>query len=291
MKKIALILSLLAVFPSYALADISFGSATVNDTGGLTQSFSVSGDNPYLLVAVRADDTIDSVSGVTYNGTSMTLVDKGLPASGRYSYLFYLANPDSGTHDVVVSNSMGSIYGMSVALYTGVSNEAPEAHYKVVQDPDAVTHVTGSVTTLTSNAWVVAVGITNDTYVSADGGTTARTTNREVIHDSGALYSPGSHGIGFNIASDPGNAWVWIGASLVPAGGPPPEPTPTPTYAAFTSTSSTPYIFLITSYGIFLIELFGILTLFYLCTLLVGWPIKRLARNFVRLIKRGERIT
>ncbi len=53
--------------------------------------------------------------------------------------------------------------------------------------------------------------------------------------------------------------------------------------------ATNPYIFLLTSYGIFLVQLFGILILFYIIFATIGWPIRMLVRAFTKIIKRSER--
>ena len=50
------------------------------------------------------------------------------------------------------------------------------------------------------------------------------------------------------------------------------------------------YIFLLTSMGLFLIQLFAYLLIFYIAVRLVGWPIKILMRRMRQIIRRSETI-
>jgi hypothetical protein len=52
--------------------------------------------------------------------------------------------------------------------------------------------------------------------------------------------------------------------------------------------TSTPMILLVSSVGLFLIQLFGIMCVLYIVFMIIGWPIKRLAYRMKQIIKRAE---
>lgn len=155
-RRLFLASALLVLLAGTAQAQIAFdaGLYTGNTTAtSQTTSFTTSGSNRYLLVAVWADLVSDLISGVTYNAVSMTLIDKQLISGDRYHYLFGLANPASGAHNIVISASSSCFLQAVVASYTGVRQTGnPEAH--------ATADLTGtqipmSLTTLSGNAWTV----------------------------------------------------------------------------------------------------------------------------------------
>src|SRR4249919_2743923 len=83
-----------------------------------TYSFAktVNGPNPILFVTCVGALTSDLITGVTYNGVSMVLVDKQLNIGDRYHYLFMLKAPFIGTANVIVSaSSASSIYPIAMS--------------------------------------------------------------------------------------------------------------------------------------------------------------------------------
>lgn len=102
-----------------------------NDPTSYTFSHTVSsGSNRILLVTVG--HLSGSISGVTWNGQSLTQyanVSFDTPLGILATY--YLINPDSGTHDIVVELAGQMIYeggSMSIATdYTGVDQSTPFA--------------------------------------------------------------------------------------------------------------------------------------------------------------------
>jgi hypothetical protein len=141
----------------------------------------------------------DYVTGVTYAGTSMTKIAHvaGHDSLGD-AYLWYLAAPTSGANNVVATLSTGSHVLLTASSYTGAAQIGnPEAF--ATNTVSNSTTITGSVTTLSNNAWTIMFGGnfnlgntagTNSTLRSIDnypgGGLTA-------IYDSGGpIASPSS---------------------------------------------------------------------------------------------------
>jgi hypothetical protein len=86
-------------------------------------------NNGSLLVTCVLGDVIsgghDDVSA-TYNGTSMLLVDKfstdTVPAAERYGYMFKLASPATGNHNIIVSATNGHLLDAASISYTGAAD-------------------------------------------------------------------------------------------------------------------------------------------------------------------------
>jgi hypothetical protein len=129
----------------------------------LTYSHTVTGSDVILFVGVTGDYTSDGVTGVTYNGVAMTLLDKnnGLSNLARWTYLWVLMAPATGAHNVVVSAS-GSQFIASLAVsYTGTKQTGqPDAH---VFDRTAGGTLTSNITTVADNSLIIA-------YLHDDGG-------------------------------------------------------------------------------------------------------------------------
>lgn len=130
---------------------------------GVTFAHTCTGTDRALLVGCLTNDLTDTVSGVTYNGTAMTEVAVGSTSQagggGRTEkvYLFYLANPASGTNNVVVtctgtvSNGL-QCYGQS---YTGVHQTTP-VDISAKNSATGVTSITATATTTVDNCWAVS---------------------------------------------------------------------------------------------------------------------------------------
>lgn len=64
-----------------------------------------------------------TVTGITFNGDAMTLA-KSSVAGARKIYLYYLINPDSGSHDVEVTYAGAAGYGCGGAVsFSGVDTD------------------------------------------------------------------------------------------------------------------------------------------------------------------------
>jgi hypothetical protein len=77
-----------------------------------------SGANRVLLVLVFWRDQANDISGVTYNGVAMTELGAKVAEEQAAIHGFRLANPASGSHDIVVT--MGAGGGNSLALIGAV---------------------------------------------------------------------------------------------------------------------------------------------------------------------------
>lgn len=154
-----------------AAADLGNNSGSTNS---LTASYTVgSGSNRLLVVQVLGDVAAgaDDITGVTYNGVSMTLAAKQVATGDRNEYQYYLIGPASGANNVVVSCTGTHYLLVGAADYTGVS---------ATGQPDVVNHNSGadptsiSITTVTDNDWAVLTtgrgsGATNLTQRAVDG--------------------------------------------------------------------------------------------------------------------------
>ena len=104
-------------------------TSTGTTTGSsVTISHTTSGSNRLMLVGIGIDPHGESVSSVTYNGTSLTLVGS-VEDAGSHSRveIWSLVSPETGTHDVVVSLSGDSHKGTTVGVmtFTGVDQSTP----------------------------------------------------------------------------------------------------------------------------------------------------------------------
>lgn len=152
-----------------AIAFVNKAYLSFNVGTSFTASYTVgSGSNRLLVVGVVGDLTLDDVTGVTYNSVAMTQVGKvQTPTGGRWTYLYYLLNPASGSNNVVVSAGSSHFLGVGAADYTGVNS----LNASVTNTASSSTTVTGTLTTSINNAWLMAaVGYTSGALSSSTPG-------------------------------------------------------------------------------------------------------------------------
>lgn len=146
--------------------DASVGiSQTAAGGTSLTISITSSASNRYLAVWA-SDWTGDTVTGVTHNGTSMTQLVKQTrnPDSGSLeNYWYGLANPATGTNNVVISRSGVTNWmdGGAIILSGASQTTSPVDATASEQGAAAQTSDTLSITTVADNT-AVLIGATAD---------------------------------------------------------------------------------------------------------------------------------
>ena len=191
-----------------AAADIGNGLSV----SSLTKSYtSGSGSNRLLVLGVVGDGTSDLITGATYAGTSLTLIDKQFPTNGasthRWHYLFYLLAPATGANNFVISASSScDVITGTAGDYTGVKQSAqPDAHNKQYNGSGSPTSLTTSVTTVANNDWAVLfeLGANSPTTAPTAGtGATRRafdgTYFASGLFDSNGAVAAGSYSMTTN---------------------------------------------------------------------------------------------
>lgn len=243
----------LLLLPSTGWAAIAYVSTTdsaANTVGVSTLTTSVivpSGTDRLMAVCVqtRSQTADTTVTGVTYNGTALTLAKTN--ANGMiHTDLWYLVAPTVTTANVVVSWSSAnntSAAAYSVALLTGVSQSSPV-------DASAGGSGTGTtlssiITTVADVAWVVDCAYnTNNGGLTVGSGQTGRTVRNvnTASADDGVGMSTvngktpaGAETMDWTSAS---GSWVMSAVSFAPSGGAA-APTSSPSQATLSWTNGT----------------------------------------------------
>jgi hypothetical protein len=194
--------------PPIALDATSNSGADQSNVSSISWSHTVttSGTNLLLAVGVISDASganASAVSGVTYNGVSMTLATVGADTSGTVrmrAYIFYLTAPSTGSNTIVVSASIGSsqhIKGWAISL-TGVNQSSP-------LDTSQSSHLnsSASLTTTANNDWIVdCIGGADPASLSTSAGQTSKWSQIGSLSDGGGSVlgpvSPGSNTVSWN---------------------------------------------------------------------------------------------
>lgn len=196
---------------------IAYDSSSYGEASGVnsvTYSHTCSGSDRLLFVGALSQGS-DNLTGITYNGVSMTQVNKQAKGSD-YLYLYYLIAPATGANNVVVSRSgsTGVLWSTS-SSYTGArQSSVPDAQ---ATTSNSGTSITGTVTTVSDNCWLVGTAFCDNLGYSAGTGTTLRQTQSTVIFDSASATTPaGSDSLIINCTN--GNNAICV-ASFAPTGG------------------------------------------------------------------------
>jgi hypothetical protein len=227
MKKVILgiaVLLALSAIPTKASAAIAL-DATSNITSsgwhncgtGCSWNHTVGSSADRILLVYLTSNLNDQVTGVTYNGVSMTqLVKKGRNQDNAvWSYIYYLVNPASGTHSVAVSLASSDTFFMGAAAsYTGVTQSAPEAYAATSSQS---TSGSVSVTTISDNDWLVGMFYSGTGLnMSAGSNTTFRggALNSAISVDTnGAMTPAGTYSLNMSNTS----IWTGVAAAISPS--------------------------------------------------------------------------
>jgi len=171
------------------------------------------------------------VSSVTYNGISLTQISSVANGNTERAALFYLINPASGTHNIVVTLAVASRFIGGAYSYTGVNQATPLGTSASAIGNSSTSSVTISSAT---NELVVDVlarrGDLANNPITVGAGQTQRWNRVTTINNA----NNGEAGTGSSKTGQTSTlmAWSWInnrqwvaiGVSLKPA--PPADTTP-----------------------------------------------------------------
>jgi hypothetical protein len=155
--------------------------------------------NRALVVHVYTAGSAYTISGATFNGVAMTQIGSAYTFNANtnnYAYTFYLANPASGTSNLVITVSGSTVVGDYYSVYN-VAQTSPEAS-NVVQDSRGfgqTSPVTKTVTTIANGSLVIGSWFTPNTGTSFTGDCSYENTLTNTMlksGDSSAVYPNGT---------------------------------------------------------------------------------------------------
>lgn len=209
---------LMASVPS-AFAAITFDNSidSVVNPASNTTAFTTSGTNRYLLVGILKQTDGNPVTAVSYAGVAMTQINTlacHSVNSSETEYLYGLANPTSGSNNIVATAGAGTIAIAAESFDGAQQTTAVEANNTNSGTNGAATV---SITTVTDNDWL-AGWVRGDGAFTAGSNTTVRNTasNARNMADTNAAQTPaGSYSMNVTVAA-PGD-WCFLAAAIKPA--------------------------------------------------------------------------
>lgn len=213
-------------FTPTAEAAIAFDSsqtAGMNGVTSITFSHTITGTDTYLQVCAFTNKTTDQVTGVTYNGAAMTrsTTFRSLTGVGGMS-MYRLINPDTGTHNVVVSSSASTYMRAFSASYTGANQSSqPDA---TGENSGSGTTVTATLTTVASGAWMTSCAFGSGASFTSFSGTQRQNTGEPgAYQDSNGTVSPGPNNQTFTNTSSVNFIWAALSINPTAAASTPPS--------------------------------------------------------------------
>jgi len=205
------VIALIAILAPYtALASISYDSTSyysIASVGTATWSHTVSGTDTILFVYGFVRPFQTPPTSVEYNGVALTLlesVDKAYYSDT--SYLYYLVDPDTGTHDIEVVNTESNYQGWVAVSYNGALQEAPTSSGN---DPGANPYNPFSIagTSDDPTQWLVAGFASDDGDCTPGTGVNERQSNNPfTIAD---MEVSGAYSMDFSICGNRNGAIAW----------------------------------------------------------------------------------
>lgn len=170
--------------------DSSLGLGNNGGTGNLTVAFNNVAGN-ILYVAVRSTTAgTDNITGVTYNGVSLTKVAGAQNPGDRWCTLWRLQNPATGLHNVIISAGIDYAEGIAVS-YSGAVNGGD---VNGTNTGTSVASISKTLTTTFDKDWTIAAAFQNVAgAITAGASTTLRqasTTTSFAVFDSNAAITP-----------------------------------------------------------------------------------------------------
>jgi hypothetical protein len=137
--------------------EITFDNVSSSESAGISPmniSHTIAGDNRILFVGAVGDSSTTqwrTVSGITYNAVALTKATTR-EANNLRVELWYLLNPDLGTHNITIS--WGAAVGRNGGgiSFAGVNQTAPES---VGNNGNVGSSMSTAVTPTTDNSWAV----------------------------------------------------------------------------------------------------------------------------------------
>ncbi len=181
---------------------LALDTSTTSTLG--TYSHTCTGSDLILFVGVNGDTT-DTLTSITYNGVSMTIISKVQVPGDRWDYLYALVGPATGAHNVVISGA--SFHASAAVSYTGASQTGqPDSFNTGTVTGNTV--ITVSTTVVAANCWLIMWGSVDGGTMAAGTGTTFRNGSLAggyAMFDSNGTVGTGSQSLQFNTGATNGN--------------------------------------------------------------------------------------
>ena len=201
-----------------ALAVDAVTEASGSGAGPFTWSHTCSGSNRILMVGVSYYDSGDTISALTYNSVSMTVVPSSTVSNGQYtSTLYYLVAPATGSNTVSVTFT-GGVFDFKAGSisYTGGDQSAPLGTAATATGSSTTPSVT--VTSAAGEIVMDNLTIAHSGTLTVDGSQTQRWngTGGTGFIKGGASTEDGAASVSMDWANSTSQDWAFVGVPIKP---------------------------------------------------------------------------
>lgn len=201
--------------------DNSVDSGGFSSSATVNYSFTITGTNPLIVCTTFGSDSSDSITSVTYNGVNLNKIASiRTPVNERFSTLWYLLNPATGSHTVSVNGDTNGQASECVS-YTGVL-QSGQPDNSTTNTATAASSVTTSLTPAANGTWIVlGLRANNGSDPSAGAGATVVQHNSAGIglfDTNGPVSPPASYSMTINGAALSGYGVVMASFSPISFG-------------------------------------------------------------------------
>ena len=173
-----------------AIAFDTVVSGTSTTATSNTYSHTCSGSDRILFVWINASGG-DLITGTTYNGVSMTLINKIKNWwATSWNYLYALQAPATGANNVVISASVSTGIFATSTSYTWVTQSVTMDATATSSISAATLSFSTNLTTIADNCWTLCFTVNDQNVFSTQSDTIRGTNNGANIFDSNAPKTP-----------------------------------------------------------------------------------------------------
>lgn len=122
----------------------------------MTFSHTIADNGNMILFYIEIGHISMPVTGVTWNGDAMTSLINYDGSNGGYTRIWYLINPDVGTHNIVATSANADHWHVGIAAsYSGaLQSGVPDASDTLAAN-GSTTSVEKALTTVADNCWII----------------------------------------------------------------------------------------------------------------------------------------
>lgn len=168
---------------------IAFDTAQIKQSDTVSWSHTVTGSNPYILVA---EDQNQNVSGIKYNGVSL-VQQAQVTGNGSWDIagVWGLGAPSTGANTVVITTSGAGFYSGSIS-YSGCQSTTPADNTGTALQTTSTSNLSLTFSSVADNCWQIAWFQSADTAISIVTGTSHTTGGDgfELWADTNAVIHP-----------------------------------------------------------------------------------------------------
>lgn len=183
-------------------------------TGPFTDNFTNTAGN-IVFVCIACSVGVNSVSGITYSGQSMTLWKSQLSTGNFDLYVFALINAPTGANNIVTTLTGSDSIRVFAISYSGAqTSNTPDNSSG--GSTGASTSLSQSLTTIADNCWVLLFAGAGNTQTATSGCVLRVSSTNPAIFDNNTAITPPNTITETVNSGGTSDVWCYIMLSFAP---------------------------------------------------------------------------